>query len=207
MDKKINEIVFREDLYPRFEPNQKIIQKYSESIEFLPPIKINQNNILIDGFHRWKAHQLAKIEKINVEIIKTGSEFELKIMAYQLNSIHGFQLNTDEKQKFAREMFGILNDDEIMQTLSIGKATFYRWTETQRENAKKEQARKTLELYLKCWTQEQIADELKISQKNVSDVLENFSKNSKNGKNTKTFELFIYNIWNILKMLDTGANC
>jgi len=87
---------------------------------------------------------------------------------------------------------------------STSKATFYRWTETQRENAKKEQARKTLELYLKCWTQEQIADELKISQKNVSDVLENFSKNCTNAKNTKIFEPFIYNIWNTQKGNETS---
>ena len=36
------DIVFREDLYPRFEPNQRIIQEYSESIEYLPPIEVNQ---------------------------------------------------------------------------------------------------------------------------------------------------------------------
>ncbi|NCO56038.1 MAG: helix-turn-helix domain-containing protein [Bacteroidetes bacterium] len=50
-----------------------------------------------------------------------------------------------------------------------------------------------MELYLKCWTQEQIADELKITQQTVSNIIENFTKNSANGKIGKTFEPFIYN--------------
>ena len=79
---------------------------------------------------------------------------------------------------------------------STSKATFYRWTETQRENVKKKQARKTLELYLKCWTQEQIANELKIVHQTVSNILENFAKNCTNAKICKIFEPFIYNIWN-----------
>ena len=47
MEKLINEIQVRDDLYPRFEPNQSLIQRYAYSIEHLPPIKIDQHNILI----------------------------------------------------------------------------------------------------------------------------------------------------------------
>ena len=45
MKKEISKITFRKDLYPRFEPDQKKIQEYSENIEKLPPIVINQDNI------------------------------------------------------------------------------------------------------------------------------------------------------------------
>jgi len=79
---EISQIQFREDLYPRFEANQAAIQKYSNSLEFLPPIKVNQNGILIDGFHRWKAHQMADQQTINAEIVETNSEKELKKLAY-----------------------------------------------------------------------------------------------------------------------------
>ena len=44
---KIKDIVFREDLYPRFEPSQNIIKKYSESIEQLPPIKIDLFSLIL----------------------------------------------------------------------------------------------------------------------------------------------------------------
>jgi len=201
MEKNVSEIVFREDLYPRFEPNQQIIQRYSNSIEYLPPIKINQSNILIDGFHRWKAHQLAKQEVIKVEVIETESEQKLKILAYQLNSIHGLQLSDEEKKKFAREMFGLMTEQEIANTLSVGKSSVYNWTKTQRENAKVELERKAIEMYLRAWnTQESIANELNVSRERVSDIIGKFSTD---GKNTKEFKPFLYNIWNTPKGNET----
>jgi ParB-like chromosome segregation protein Spo0J len=56
-----NSIVYRQDLYPRFKPNPSKIQEYAENIERLPPIELNQDNILIDGYHRWKAFETAKV--------------------------------------------------------------------------------------------------------------------------------------------------
>jgi len=201
MEKNVSEIVFREDLYPRFEPNQQAIQRYSNSIEYLPPIKINQNSILIDGFHRWKAHQLAKQETIKVEIVETESEQKLKILAYQLNSIHGLQLTDEEKKKFAREMFGLMTEQEIANTLSVGKSSVYNWTKTQRENAKAELERKALEMYLRAWnTQESIANELNVTQQTMSNIITKFSTDGKNGKE---FKPFIYNIWNTPKGNET----
>jgi DNA modification methylase len=194
---KVSEIIFREDLYPRFEPNHQAIQRYSEAIEYLPPIKINQNNILIDGFHRWKAHKLIKSEDIKVEITKTSSEQELKIMAYRLNSVHGLQLTLDEKKKFAREMYGVISEQEIANTISVGKSSVYNWTTTQRENAQKELERKALEMYLRAWnTQESIAEELGVTQQTVSNIL---TKNSTDVKISKDFKPYLYNIWNLHK--------
>lgn len=53
----IDDIVYREDLYPRSLTDHKQVQVYSDSLEVLPPIEINQANILIDGWHRWTAHK------------------------------------------------------------------------------------------------------------------------------------------------------
>lgn len=78
MKAKTREIVFREDLYPRFNPDHQLIKKYAESIEFLPPIIVDQHYILIDGFHRLKAHETAKVEEIEVEVHEVASEKELK---------------------------------------------------------------------------------------------------------------------------------
>ena len=113
MKRKISEIIFREDLYPRFKPDQATIQRYANAIEFLPPILINQNSILIDGFHRLKAHQLAGYDEIGIEILKTASEKELRKLAYQYNCKHGLQLSADEKERFAQDNladFGNFND-------------------------------------------------------------------------------------------------
>jgi hypothetical protein len=52
-------IVFREDLYPRMETSASTVQKYAEDLDILPPIEVNQNKELIDGWHRWTAHKKA----------------------------------------------------------------------------------------------------------------------------------------------------
>ena len=58
MEIKVCDVVFREDLYPRIETSAVTVQKYAEDLEVLPPIKVNQHNELIDGWHRWTAHGL-----------------------------------------------------------------------------------------------------------------------------------------------------
>jgi len=194
---KINEIDYREDLYPRFEPNQRTIQKYANSIDFLPPIKINQQYILIDGFHRWKAHTLENIETINVEIIETKSEKELKKLAYQLNANHGLQLTIDEKKKYAQEMIGETTVSELANILSVDESTIRRWTENQRKALDDERNRKILELYLKAInTQQSIANSLSIDQKLVSRIIDKFSQNRQMHDMTKEFKPILYNIWN-----------
>lgn len=199
MEKTIStsEIIYRDDLYPRFEANQALIQRYANSIEHLPPIKINQNNILIDGYHRWKAHQLEGETEIKFEIIETASEKELKRLAYQLNSNHGLQLSNDEKRKYAIEMIGEMGVQALAGILSVGESTIKRWTETQRKALEEERNRKILELYLRAqYTQDMIAEIFGITKQAVSAIL---SKNDQMGDILQDFNPPIYNIWNLKK--------
>jgi len=197
MKKDIDAIVYREDLYPRFEPNQVLIQRYANSVGQLPPIKVNQSNILIDGFHRMKAHQLEGLTEIEVEVIETTSEKELKRLAYQLNSNHGLQLSNDEKRKYAIEMIGEMSVKELSLVLSVNERTISRWTESQRKALDEERNRKIVELYLRAqYTQEIIAEMFGIGQKTVSDIL---SKNGQMSEITKDFNPPLYNIWNLSK--------
>ena len=192
-------IVYREDLYPRFEPSQATIQKYSDSTEHLPPIKLNQNNILIDGFHRWKAFLLAGINEIPFEVIETKSEKELKMLAYQLNSHHGLQLNSDEKKRYAQEMFGEMSTKALADVLGVSAKSIERWTSTQAEAAKEERNRRIVDLYLKAWnTQESIADILGVNQMTISNIVDS-NKNRQMSDFIKTFKPLLYNIWNLPK--------
>ena len=196
--KKINtqEIIFRDDLYPRFEPSQETIQKYSDSIDQLPPIKVNQNNILIDGFHRWKAYLLSGINDIPCEIVKTESEKELKKLAYQYNSNHGLQLKNDEKKRFAQEMFGEMSVNALSTVLGVSEKSIQRWTETQAKAAKQERDRRIVDLYLKaCNTQEGIADILGVPRQTITDVIGSAEKGhlSNFGKDFKPLLIFL--VW------------
>ena len=189
MDKiKANEIVYREDLYPRFEPSQATIQKYSDSTDFLPPIKINQNNILIDGFHRWKAFMLAGINEIPCEVVETKSEKELKMLAYQLNSHHGLQLKTEEKKRFAQEMISEISAEVLAEILGVGKSFVFDWTTNQRDAIKEQRDRKIVDLYLKSWnTQESIADIIGVAKQTISNIID-LSKNSVCGEFGQIFK-------------------
>jgi DNA modification methylase len=196
MKLNVNEIVYREDLYPRFEANQTLIQRYANSIEHLPPIEINQSNILIDGYHRWKAHQLNGELEIAVKVTETESEKELKRLAYIRNSNHGLQLSNDEKRRYAAEMIAEMSVKELTNILSVNERTISRWTETQRKALEEERNRKIVELYLRAWnTQESIADMFGISQPAVLNII-------KSGQMSETYKEFnppIYNIWKLSK--------
>lgn len=196
---KTNQVVFRDDLYPRFEPNQAAIQKYANSLAFLPPIKVNQNNILIDGFHRWKAHQLEGAEEIAADVLQTASEKELKRLAYQLNSIHGLQLSTDEKQRYAQEMIGEMSVADLAEILSVSESTIKNWTSSQRKAIEEETNRRIIDLYLLCYTQEQIAEMVGVDKGTVSRKIENLLQNANLVEMQQTFTPLLYNIWNLQK--------
>lgn len=194
--RKTTDIVFREDLYPRFEPKQQLIQQYAYSLEFLPPITINQDNILIDGFHRWKAHQLNNGTEIKAEIIQTTTDKEIKRLAYRLNSNHGLQLTQDEKRKYAVEMAEEMTNRELCLLLSVDESSISRWTKGRREELDAERDRKIIELYLRAWnTQASIAEELGVTQQTVS----NTTKKMQLQDFGKDFKPYIYNIWNLQK--------
>ena len=199
MKLNVNDVVYREDLYPRFEANQALIQRYAYSVDQLPPIKVNQNNILIDGFHRWKAHQIEGLHEIEIEVIETASDKELKRMAYQLNSNHGLQLSNDEKRKYAVEYIAEMSVQALSAILSVGESTIKRWTELQRKALEEERNRKIVELYLRAWnTQQSIADMFGVAHNTVYTIVDNF-KNAHLGEIEADFEPPIYNIWKLNK--------
>ena len=63
---KVENVIFRDDLYPRIETSATTVQKYAEDLSVLPPIEINQDNKLIDGWHRWTAHKKTKADTVAV---------------------------------------------------------------------------------------------------------------------------------------------
>jgi len=186
---KLDEIEFRKDLYPRIEFKQELVEKYSNAIEYLPPIKINQSNILIDGWHRWKAHKMAELDEINVEVIETKSEKELKKLAYKWNSNHGLQLSNKEKSNFAIEMIGEMTVKELSESLSVDVRTIQDWTKAKRDTIIEERDRKIIELYLKAEnTLDTIAEKIKESRSTVSNIIQTFSKKREISIFGKSFE-------------------
>jgi ribosome-binding ATPase YchF (GTP1/OBG family) len=167
--RKVSEIVWREDLYPRIKPDAGKIQNYSENIDVLPPIEVNQANILIDGYHRWKAHELAGQTDIKADVIEVATEKELKKLAYRYNAVHGLQLTSEEKQGFANEMITESSVTELAVILSVSERIVEVWTKTKRANLDTQRDQRIFEEYLRAWTsQKGIGDTFGISQAKVS---------------------------------------
>lgn len=204
---KTSEVIFREDLYPRIEPNAKLIQQYAENIENLPPIEINQHYILIDGFHRWTAHKKAEKETIEVVIIQTASDNDLLALSIEKNATHGMQLSTEDKKKMAVRLYnaGTGKDKaEICRILSISNSTVTSYLTDIDKQLREERKAKIFSMYLAGYTIEEIADDVNLSKAKISDTCSEFTRLEKVNKNLaefqdSEFETPIYNVWTFAK--------
>jgi len=175
----IKDIKFVKELYPRFELDNYVVNQYRQSIETLPPILISKNHILIDGYHRLVAHKLEGLTEIDVEFFDSEDDKEIFVEAIKRNSTHGKQLTIEEKQRLTPLLYEKgFSIENIMEILAVGKQKVYDWTKDLRDEEKKQRDVEILELYLQCWTQEQIAEKLGESQPTIARSIQN----SMNGK-------------------------
>jgi len=173
-ERKLTDIIWREDLYPRFEPVPERIQQYAECIDLLPPIEINQRNELIDGYHRWTAHKKEDRSTITVIVTPTASDAELDRLMVRRNADFGIQLSQDEKQRKARQWFQALTDDveQIATDLSVSERTVRRWVSRRIKDMKAERDRRIADMWLACYTEEEIAAAAGISERTVPNAIE-----------------------------------
>lgn len=175
---KTSEVVWREDLYPRFEPDPSRIQQYAEVIELLPPIEINQHNELIDGYHRWVAHRKNELETIEATVTHTKNDIELDRLMAKRNADFGIQLTNREKRRKARQWFTDLTADEqqIADDLAVTVRTVRRWLSRKNKDMKAERDRQIAEMWLACYTEEVIAEAVGVHQSTVNRQVEELCK-------------------------------
>lgn len=195
MKKSIKDIVIRMDLYPRMEVDNKKVQEYSENIENLPEIIVNQDNILIDGLHRLKAHKQAELKEINVIVEQTASENDLYLRAIETNATHGLQLSMKDKQSVSVKLYDLKNRDRLIKSLSVSSASFDRWVSNKAKQLKEQREEEALLTYLHAeLTQTGVADKIGLSQPEISDIITNYQMIESDKR--LNFEPFLYNIWN-----------
>lgn len=199
-------VIFREDLYPRMETSATTVQKYAEDLSVLPPIEINQNQELIDGWHRWTAHKKAKAQAIRVFVTKTKSDGELLELAVERNATHGLQLSQQDKRDMARRIYAATPERErdatkqrLEKVLSVSDRTIRLWLSAMDKDAKEARDRRMFDLWLACWTNEEIADEVGVHKDTVNEVCRNLADLPKSDKahaeHATDFDLPLYNIW------------
>lgn len=207
---KVSEVVYREDLYPRIQASPELIQRYSENIDVMPPIEINQHNILIDGFHRWTAHKKLEKEFIKAIITETKSENELFGIAILKNSTHGMQMSEKDKKKSAIRLYGGgegISKKEIAKILSVTERTINGYLHDIDEQLRKERKETIYKMWLSCHTQEEIAEAVKLSQVQIVEIIKELSVLETLPKAIKLqfsfqdaeFNPPLYNIWSFGK--------
>jgi len=148
---RTDSVVYREDLYPRIKSDPATIQRYAENIDVLPPIEINQHNILIDGFHRWTAHRKAEAAEIRVIVTPTASEAELFAFAIERNAAHGLQMNEDDKEAAAKRLYAQgtgLDKPTIAQVLSVSARQVQTYLARTDHDLKARRKKQVIELWL-----------------------------------------------------------
>lgn len=177
--RNVQDIVWREDLYPRFEPTPAKIQEYAEVVELLPPVEINQHDELIDGYHRWTAHRKAKVERINVTVTQTKSDADLLALAYERNASFGISITPAEKKQGAIRMYADgtgRTEDEIAKLLHVKKATVSGYLANTKKDNKARRNKRIWNSWLACETEEAIAEGEKVTHPTVINTIENCKK-------------------------------
>lgn len=174
IDLPLEQVVYREDLYPRIKPDVATIQRYAENLDVLPPIEVNQHGILIDGFHRWTAHRKMEAATIRAIVTVTASEAEVYALAIERNATHGLQMNDADKRSAAIRLYADgtgVDKKAIARLLSVTLRSVNNYLDRVDQRLAIERKEKIDALWLACATQEEIAAELGMPQQTVAGLL------------------------------------
>lgn len=187
-------VIFREDLYPRIETSPITVQKYAEDLAVLPPIEVNQNLELIDGWHRWTAHKKANAETIAVVVAPTKSDAELLELAIHRNATHGLQLSQGDKKKMATRIYNATSDRRermalkarLAKILSVTEALLDSWLARSEKDMKDAAKEEAFGLWLACYTLDETAIRIGWPRRSVTDWLGSFGEKPASGELAQT---------------------
>ena len=171
----LDDVICHDHLDPRLGVRDAgLIQQYAEIFDALPPIVINQKNELIDGWHRVKAAERAQRTAIAYVVVETDGDDDLADKMWAANLKHGVQYTRLQRQAHGLKLHERgLKAKDIAQRVGVSASSVYSWTKELREQEKQKRDADIARLREEGMTQQQIADELGITQgtiaKNIPD--------------------------------------
>jgi len=215
---KIADVVFDKAYYTRTESQSPAkVQEYAKSIVdgMFPPILISESNILLDGWHRWKAATEAGIETLEAEVLDTApfvvfdaatgetkqDLFVIRRKAARANFRHGQPQTEAELKKMVRDeyrakMEGL--DQKGRAALKKDMAEDYSRSEryirdvTSRidKDLKVELRQTAFEMWMSCHSQQEIAEAVGFGQPAINEFAKNLQliKNGTDAENDKSSE-------------------
>lgn len=185
--------------YPRDSHDNESVSRYRMALDRLPPIKVNQDLVLIDGYHRLLAYQVEGKQQIPADILKVPRD-QILVEAIRLNAAHGKQLSVAEKRRHARTLWEQRasgpSDTEtrnwIADLLSVSIDSVYDATKELRKEQKEGQKRDAWNMWLACASQDTIGDTLGVTQRTIGNwVIENLG----NYQDFLPDSLHLYDVW------------
>ena len=130
----------------------------------LPPIEVNQDKILIDGWHRWTAHKKAGATEIPAIVTQTNSDVHLKELACERNAAGVRQMTQGEKRDNAREFYNGTPQAEreakkaqLTAILKVSERTIREWLSRIDKDSKAALRKQAFDMWLAMATQGEIA--------------------------------------------------
>lgn len=107
---------------------------------------------------------------------------------------------SDKTVKKAKKILEVAKEDpEIASLFSVSTRTIENWTRDLREKEKEELERSIFDLWLSCWSQEEIAEKLNVAQQTVSSLINTKMRKISEIGNEPPESLRIYDVWNFSK--------
>lgn len=191
----VDDVEFVKELYPRRREDDAAIERYRASLDRLPPIVVARGRVLVDGFHRWQAHRREGSAEIVALDLGDLTEPEIVKESIRRNSSHGRQLETSDKRAMADRLYrqGTRDYDEIAELLAVTLATAKKYAADARRDEKAEQQDRAWDLWLDCWSQQAIADEIGVPQQTIAGWLTEIGKHSDFGSPPESRQHF--DVW------------
>jgi len=189
----LKDLRFDKNQYPRAKWSQDTVNLYCLSLDKLPPILITPDKFIIDGYHRYLAYDLEKRETIKARVLDIPQE-EILWEGARANAANAKQLSSGEKARLATTFVKQGKKvKEIAEVLAVSERAVYDWAQETIRKQKDERNAQILELYLRCWTEQQISKEVGLKQPQVHSVIIDFCDNATNDNPPSSIRF--WNLW------------
>jgi hypothetical protein len=193
---KVEDVIFHKPYYTRTESkSSQRAQEYALSIADgnFPPILVNQENKLLDGWHRWQGHKLAGLETIDVIVLNTEGmdDFVIRRKAARNNSRHGLPQTESEVKKAIRDEYrhkveglDTAGRAALKKEMSADYSRSIKFvtdaTKKIDKDLKKELRETAFNMWMSCHSQQEIAEEIGYSRQAIGEF-EDSLRNAING--------------------------
>ena len=180
----LSAVVFDQAIYPRPDHDPALVQRYVEVIEQIEAasryISVSADMRLLDGKHRWLAYRKLH-ENTDTEIMAwvypvTSPHDQLRVAA-KLNSDSAWQLSEESKDRTAKLLYSYGSTfNDIAYQLSIGTKKVSQYLSRIVKDQKVARNKRMFDLWLACYTQEEIADSVGVDHATVSRFVQSLSQ-------------------------------